>query len=139
MRRRQVLVFVAGAAVLLGAGSTRAAAARAVGTCGRAITVPGLGALNKGRDAGVLSVSCPSPGNCAAVGDYRDGGHHQQGFVVSERHGRWHLAIEAPGLGVLNKTGNAEVSAVSCASAGYCAAGGYYGNQGSNPDDVTSG
>src|SRR5260221_2213145 len=109
---------------------TAGSRAVAIGSWGRAITVPGLGALNKGRNAGVLSVSCPSPGNCAAVGDYRDGGRHQQGFVVGERNGRWHLAIEAPGLGALNKGGNAEVSSVSCASPGYCAAGGDYRNHG---------
>jgi hypothetical protein len=130
---------VAGAAALLGTGCAQAAAVGAAGSWGRAITVPGLDALNKGRYAGVLSVSCPTPGNCAAVGDYRDGSRHQQGFVVSERYGRWHQAVEAPGLGALNKNGNAEVSSVSCASPGYCAAGGYYGNHGSNPYDVTSG
>jgi hypothetical protein len=139
MRRRQVLVFVAGAAALLGTGCAQAAAAGAAGVWGRAMTVPGLGALNKGRNAGVLSVSCPSPGNCAASGFYRDGGRHQQGFVVSERNGRWRQAIEVPGLGTLNKNGNAEVRSVSCASPGYCAAGGYYGNRGSNPYVVSSG
>src|SRR5258706_13893124 len=112
------------------AGGTAGSRAVAIGSWGRAITVPGLGALSKGRNAGVLSVSCPSPGNCAAVGDYRDGGRHQQGFVVSERNGRWHLAVEAPGLGALNKGGDARVSSVSCAAPGYCAAGGYYPNDG---------
>ncbi len=139
MRRCRVLVSVAGAAALLGTGCAQAAAVRATGSWGRAIAVPGLAALNKGHNAGVLSVSCPSPGNCAAGGNYRDGGRHQQGFVVSEMNGRWRQAIEAPGLGALNKNGNAEVSSVSCASQGYCAAGGYYGNRGSDPHDVTSG
>src|SRR5216683_1348730 len=118
---------------------TAGSRAVAIGSWGRAITVPGLGALNKGRNAGVLSVSCPSAGSCAAGGDYRDGGGHQQGFVAVERNGRWRLAIEAPGLGALNKNGNAEVSSVSCASPGYCAAGGYFGNRGSNPYVVSSG
>jgi hypothetical protein len=136
MRRHRVLVLVASAALLAGTGCAQAAAVQAVGSWGRAVTVPGLQALNKGRNADVLSVSCPSRGNCAAVGAYRDGGHHQQGFVVSERSGRWHQAIEAPGLGALNKDRNAEISSVSCASPGYCAAGGYYGNSGT---EVTSG
>src|SRR6266851_3771696 len=144
MRRRRVLVFVAGAVALLGAGcaqaapttttpmpsttpvSTPAAAVRAAGLWGRAIEVPGLAALNQGRNAGVSSVSCPSPGNCAAGGYYRDGGGHQQGFVVSERNGRWGQAIEVPGLAALSKGGNAEVRSVSCASPGSCAAGGAY-------------
>jgi hypothetical protein len=136
MRRRLVLMSVAAAFALLAAGcapatpGTAGAPAAAVQKAGRAITVPGLGTLNTGRNAGVLSVSCPSPGNCAAGGDYTDGGRHQLGFVVSARTGRWGQAVEVPGLGALNKNGNAEVTAVSCGSAGYCAAGGYYGNHG---------
>ena len=129
MRRRGVVVFVAGAAVLLGAGCAQAAAGPRAGSWGRANEVPGLGALNKGGNAEVWSVSCASAGNCATVGDYRDGGGHQQGFVVSEQHGRWGTAIEVPGLGELNKGRNAQVLSVSCASPGNCAAGGYYGDR----------
>jgi hypothetical protein len=157
MRRRRVLVFVAGAAALLGTGcaqaapttttpmpsttpvSTPAAVVRAAGLWGRAIAVPGLVALNKGRNAGVSSVSCATPGSCAAGGFYADGGRHQQGFVVSEKNGRWGQAVEVPGLGALNKGRSADVVFVSCASAGDCAAVGYYGNNGSNPYVVTSG
>ncbi len=102
-------------------------AARAAGSWRRAIEVPGLGALNKGGSAGVLSVSCVSAGNCAAGGDYADRyGYHNQGFVADQRNGRWGKAIEVPGLGALNTGGDAEVGSVSCGSAGNCAAGGYY-------------
>ena len=94
------------------------------GRWGRAIEVPGLGALNKG-DARVVSVSCTSAGNCAAGGSYL-GGRGSQGFVVTERDGRWHAAIEVPGLGALSKGADAEVNSVSCASARNCAAGGDY-------------
>jgi hypothetical protein len=97
------------------------------GRWGTAIEVPGLGALDKGGYAGVSSVSCASAGNCAAVGDYADGGQAGQGFVAAERNGRWGTAIEMPGLGALNRGGNAHVSSVSCASAGNCAAAGTYG------------
>ena len=139
MRRRQVPVFVAAAGVLLGTGCGQAASVPAAGSWDRAITVPGLGALNEGRNADVLSVSCPSPGDCAAGGDYRDGGGHQQGFVVIRRNGRWRQAIEVPGLAALNKGRSAEVVSVSCASPGHCAVGGYYGNRSSNPYGFTSG
>src|SRR5216683_2771941 len=99
MRRRRVLVFVAGAVALLGTGcaqaapttttpmpsttpvSTPAAAVRAAGLWGRAIAVPGLAALNQGRNAGVSSVSFPSPGNCAAGGYY--GNHGNNRYVVT--------------------------------------------------------
>ena len=96
------------------------------GRWGKAIEVPGLGALNKGGNAAVVSVSCASAGNCAAGGYYRDRHHHWQGFVASERNGRWGKAIGVPGLAALNTGGDAEVDSVSCASAGNCAAGGYY-------------
>jgi len=80
-----------------------------------AIEVPGLGTLNTGRIAAVRSVSCASAGNCAAGGFYKDSRGHRQGFVVSQRHGRWGRAIEVPGLGTLNKAGIASVASVSCA------------------------
>jgi hypothetical protein len=82
--------------------------------------------VNKGGNAAVSSVSCASRGYCAAVGFYTDSGGHQQGFVAIERSGVWGLAVQVPGLGALNKGGNAHVSSVSCASRGNCAAGGYY-------------
>jgi hypothetical protein len=94
------------------------------GRWGKAIGVPGLAALNK-TSAEVGSVSCASAGSCAAAGSYGDG-FDQQGFAVVERNGRWGKAIEVPGLGGLNKGGDARVFSVSCASAGNCAIGGYY-------------
>ena len=96
------------------------------GGWGQAIEVPGLAALNKGGAASVLSVSCGAAGNCAAGGYYRHRPAHDQGFVAVERNGLWGQAIEVPGLAALNKGGQADVSSVSCASAGNCAAGGGY-------------
>jgi hypothetical protein len=101
------------------------AAARA-GTWRTAIEVPGLGPLNKGGNAELPSVSCGSAGNCAAGGTYLDSSGHQQAFVVSEQNGTWRKAIEVPGSGALNADGYAFVNSVSCASAGNCAAGGFY-------------
>ena len=96
------------------------------GTWGTATGVPGLAALNTGGEADVNSVSCGSPGDCAAGGHYTDRSHHRQGFVAVERDGAWGTATGVPGLGALNKRGNADVNSVSCRSAGNCAAGGYY-------------
>jgi hypothetical protein len=45
---------------------------------------------------------------------------------LSTRQGRCDKAIEVPGTAALNAGGNAEVSWVSCASAGNCAAGGSF-------------
>src|SRR5258708_4349742 len=96
------------------------------GRWGRAIEVPGLGALDAGGypgdgGAGVVSVSCGSAGNCAAGGSYLDQQRHSQGFVVSETNGRWGRAIEVPGLAALNigKDGppGGGGTSVSCGSA----------------------
>jgi len=103
------------------------------GGWGKAIEVPGSGALNKGGSAVVNSVSCPSAGNCSAGGSYRGGSGHTEAFVVSERNGRWGKAIAVPGLGALNVGGNAQVNSVSCGSAGNCAAGGSYRDGSGNP------
>jgi hypothetical protein len=83
-------------------------------------------ALNKGAYAAVASVSCGSAGNCVAGGRYTDGSGHTQAFVASDANGAWQAAIEVPGTATLNKGGNAGVLSASCASAGNCAAGGFY-------------
>src|SRR5258708_27521001 len=46
--------------------------------------------------------------------------------MASQVHGTWRTAKEVPGTATLNKGGNANISAVSCGSAGNCSAGGYY-------------
>ncbi|MDR2984801.1 MAG: hypothetical protein LBV34_08165, partial [Nocardiopsaceae bacterium] len=150
MRQRWVVVLAAGAVAVMAAGCAKAtpstttpapstapvstpatavpAAVRPAGSWGRAIEVPGLGALNVGKDgrpgAGVTSVACGSAGNCVAGGNYQDQNRHSQGFVVNETNGHWGMAIEVPGMAALNAGRYAEVTAVYCASAGNCAAGG---------------
>ncbi|HXS64278.1 MAG TPA: hypothetical protein VN767_15595 [Streptosporangiaceae bacterium] len=139
MGRRQVLVLAAGAAAMWGAGlvavpgqadarvtSTAVGMVKAAGSWGKAVGVPGLGALNKGGRAAVSSVTCGSAGNCSAGGFYTDGHAHQQGFVINELNGRWGKAVGVPGLGALNKDGKAGVNSTSCGSAGNCSAGGFY-------------
>jgi len=103
------------------------------GRWGRAIEVPGLGALSPGGSSEVRSVSCGSAGSCAAGGWYADrSGFGQDGFVADERRGVWGKAIEVPGLGALNTGGSAYTGSVSCGSAGTCAAGGYYSDRHDN-------
>jgi hypothetical protein len=134
--RRLVLAVVAISAVAAGpAGSAAvpAAAVPAAGLWGKAIEVPGLGSLNRYGYAQVTSLSCASAGSCAAGGFYGDRSGGGQGFVAAERRGAWGRAIEVPGLGALNKGGDAGVESVSCASAGDCAAGGFYLDRSSHP------
>lgn len=107
------------------------AASQHQGRWGRAVEVPGLGALSKygiADGSNVMSqVSCASPGNCLAGGTYTDKAKSLQGFLASERDGRWGDVMEMPGLGALNKGGGAGVDSVSCGAAGDCAAVGDYG------------
>jgi hypothetical protein len=95
------------------------------GTWGTAIEVPGTAAQNVNGDAEVDSVSCGSPGNCTAGGLYYDGSGFQA-FVADEVNGTWGTAIEVPGTAALNAGLNADVTSVSCASAGNCSASGEY-------------
>jgi hypothetical protein len=98
-------------------------ASQAGGTWATAQTVPGLPATTSSF---VNSVSCGAAGNCAAVGFNDTPAHRTPGFVISETNGTWGTAKEPSGLAALNKRGFAPVNAVSCATAGNCAAGGSY-------------
>jgi len=102
------------------------------GRWGRAVEVPGLGALNKDGDANVFSVSCGSAGNCAAGGYYADSDNMHQGFATAEKSGRWGRATEIPGLAALNLDGDAAVLSLSCTPAGNCTAGGTYEDRDGN-------
>jgi hypothetical protein len=95
------------------------------GTWGTAKEVPGTATLNQGGRAGVDSLSCGSAGNCSAGGFYVDAANHQQAFTANEVNGTWGTAKEVPGTATLNH-GNAEITSVSCGSAGNCSAGGGY-------------
>jgi hypothetical protein len=88
--------------------------------------VRGTAALNAGGEARVTSLSCRSAGNCTGGGSYRDQAGGIQTFVVGEESGTWSAAAEVPGLAALNAGGNSVPLSLSCASAGNCAAGGFY-------------
>jgi hypothetical protein len=105
------------------------------GTWGKLTKVPGMLALNPGPIGGqgqIDTVSCSSAGNCSAGGlsgenngfDVNGGG---QPFVVSEVNGTWHKALTPAGMSKLNSGADGTTDAVACASAGNCAAVGFYG------------
>jgi hypothetical protein len=96
------------------------------GTWGDATAVPGISTLSPNGGSGASSVSCSSAGNCTLGGDYSDASGDFQAFVADEVSGTWGDAQEVPGTASLNTGGTATLSSVSCASAGTCAAGGYY-------------
>jgi hypothetical protein len=96
------------------------------GVWGTAVEVAGTAVLNQGGNARITSVSCGAAGNCSAGGSYADGSGHGQAFVVSQAHGTWGPAREVPGTAALNQGGSAQITSVSCPSAGNCSAGGSY-------------
>ena len=95
------------------------------GTWGTAQKVPGATKLDKGRSAGIASLSCASVGNCSAGGFYSTS-RGQQAFVVDETNGTWGTAREVPGIAALNKGNQAGINSLSCGAAGDCSAGGLY-------------
>jgi hypothetical protein len=105
------------------------------GTWGQLTKVPGMLALNPGPQGGqgeIYTVSCASAGNCSAGGlsgenNGFDVGGGGQPFVVSEVKGTWHAAVTPAGMAKLNSGDDGQTGAISCASAGNCAAVGYYG------------
>jgi len=101
----------------------------------KAVKVPGTATLNRG-DAQVNSVSCGSAGNCSAGGWYTDRAGYEQLMVVNEVNGTWHNALEVPGTAALNKGDYAQISSVSCGSAGNCSAGGWYMDSSSLDDPL---
>jgi len=102
------------------------------GTWGTAKEIPGTAARNAGGYAAVDSLSCPSAGNCSLGGFYASSSTDRiptvQAFVVSKTNGTWGTAQRVPGTAALNSGGYAEVTSVSCSSAGNCSAGGLYTN-----------
>jgi len=89
------------------------------GTWGDRTTVPGLAALSVGGGSFLGAVSCSSPGNCVAGGEYAHGERYYP-FVAEEKDGKWGKAITVRGT-TLRKF--ADVGSVSCASAGNCTVG----------------
>jgi hypothetical protein len=91
------------------------------GTWGTAKEVPGTAKLNTGDNDWIYSVSCASAGNCRAGGNYATTSEEHP-LVVSQTGGTWGKAKGIP----IGTGPGAQVSSVSCASAGNCSAGGAY-------------
>jgi hypothetical protein len=105
------------------------------GRWGSARLLPASPALRK--DATLNSVSCASPGNCAAGGSYATGKPGEgtdippsAALVATELHGVWQAATVVPSLDGLNAGRQASVTNVSCAPGGGCTAVGQYTNRG---------
>lgn len=87
------------------------------GHWGKAIEVPGTGALNTGGFAVVNSVACPARGSCAAIGQYATSPSQNHMFVVNEVAGKWGQAQVVPATGTFEAN-------MTCTSPGDCTTGG---------------
>src|SRR5258706_10491275 len=79
-----------------------------------------------------MALACVAAAGCAAPPAVTHTAQARAGGTV------WGRAIEVPGLGTLNAGGEAQVSVVSCASAGNCTAGGFYRDR-SRPPQAQAG
>ncbi|HEY2202061.1 MAG TPA: hypothetical protein VGH56_09235, partial [Solirubrobacteraceae bacterium] len=84
----------------------------------------------------VKSVSCASPGNCAAAGEYTDSSGHSQGLLLSETAGAWATGVEAPLPANAAANPMVIINSVSCPSAGNCAAAGHYFDSSGKPEGL---
>jgi hypothetical protein len=107
------------------------------GVWSKATLVPGLTALAQGEWDEINSISCSSPGDCAAVGWYSVGARDEvfeAPAIATERNGKWINAFDPPSLRALNKTGEeSAVTSVSCTGPGDCSAGGFYSSAYDSP------
>jgi len=81
-----------------------------------------------GGGAYITSLSCGAAGDCAVAGSYSTSPQGGTAFVATESGGRWHAAMQVPGLAALNTRDIADVGSLSCPSPGNCLAGGTYEN-----------
>jgi hypothetical protein len=91
------------------------AASQVNGTWRAAREIPGLAGHDRGAIAVITSISCESPGQCAAGGLTTSLGQTApvRGFVVSESNGAWGQPELAPGLRALHSVGS-EVDFAFC-------------------------
>ncbi|HET9895678.1 MAG TPA: hypothetical protein VFQ44_12185 [Streptosporangiaceae bacterium] len=74
------------------------------------------------------TLSCLSPGNCTAGGDYNDGANpaDSQPLISTETHGKWGSGQTLPGVAALSaSSGQAFLTGLRCRSAGNCSAVGW--------------
>jgi len=95
------------------------------------------GAASTNQSVSLNSVSCPSAGNCTAVGDYIDSSGNFQGVLLSESSGVWSSGVEAVlPAGAASTNQSVSLNSVSCSSAGNCTAVGSYTDSSGNTEGV---
>jgi hypothetical protein len=72
------------------------------------------------------SISCPTAGNCTAIGDYRNAADLDQSWVAAETNGVWSAPARATPPANMTPPGVLTDGSVSCGSVGNCVAVGDY-------------
>jgi len=94
------------------------------------VSLPSNAATGTG---GILNgVSCPSAGDCTAVGSYTDNSSNGQGMAAVESGGIWAQASEIPAPSDADTPGETLPRGISCTSVGNCTAVGAYKDNGAN-------
>jgi len=104
------------------------------GTWDKFITIAGLRALDHGHTSYVQTISCSSPGNCGASGDY---GYTSGAFLVNEIDGTWGSVTPIRGMHNL-KASSAAVLSISCSATTSCSAAGSFSSANNNGAFVVS-
>lgn len=99
--------------------------------------VPGTGSVVAGSAAQVVTISCPSNGNCSLGGFTTDASGNDVAIVDDQVNGTWQSATTLnPDLSAYS-TPQATISSISCGSAGNCVAGGFgWNGQGRYQDQI---
>jgi hypothetical protein len=93
------------------------------------LTLPDNADISPGWGGELRAVSCTSPGNCTAVGQYTDASDSTQAMTAAETNNSWAVGREVSlpaGATTVAGAQDALLEAVSCASPGNCSTGGFY-------------
>jgi Bacterial Ig-like domain (group 3) len=75
---------------------------------------------------GMSAISCPSAGNCSAIGGDHVGYNVGGSVGVTETDGRWGTAGQIPAPGPASSGSDLQLTVISCGAAGECGAGGSF-------------
>ncbi|CAB5057396.1 MAG: hypothetical protein F2934_03425 [Actinobacteria bacterium] len=93
---------------------------------------------NAAPTAQLNSVSCVSAGHCTAAGSFKDLAGNTQAFTQTSTSGTWGNAVPATFVtNVQNVAPDANLSSVSCVSAGHCTAAGSFKDLAGNTQAFT--
>jgi hypothetical protein len=90
-------------------------------------SLPANATTGANQDVSLDAVSCPSPGNCSAVGNYNDSSGNGDGLLLTETGGLWATGVQATlAANAVHSNQSVSLKSVSCASPGNCSAVGTY-------------